>query len=75
MKDAVSSAEQWKEFAEKLGAGKETLQSTLASTKQMLAVRSFLRSSCAYWINISRALDAPDEPHFQTHASHYMQSL
>ncbi len=56
MKDAVSSAEQWKEFAEKLGAEKETLQSTLASTEHMLAVGSFLRSSCAYWNNISRAL-------------------
>ena len=39
MKDAVSSAEQWKEFAEKLGSEKETLQSTLASTEQMLTVR------------------------------------
>ncbi len=41
MKDAVSSAEQWKEFAEKLGAEKETLQSTLAATEQTLAVGSF----------------------------------
>lgn len=57
MKDAVSSAEQWKEFAEKLGAEKETLQSTLASTELMLAVGSYLRSSCAYWINISHALE------------------
>ncbi len=39
MKDAVSSAEQWKEFAEKLGAEKETLRSTLAATEQTLAVR------------------------------------
>ena len=38
MKDAVSSAEQWKEFAEKLGAEKETLQSALASTEQQLSV-------------------------------------
>ena len=38
MKDAVSSAEQWKEFAEKLGAEKEALASTLASTQQMLVV-------------------------------------
>ena len=40
MKDAVSSAEQWKDFAEKLGAEKETLQSTLAATEQTLAVGS-----------------------------------
>ena len=38
MKDAVSSAEQWKEFAEKLGAEKEALQSALASTEQQLSV-------------------------------------
>lgn len=38
MKDAVSSAEQWKEFAEKLGSEKEALQSTLASTQELLAV-------------------------------------
>ena len=38
LKDAVSSAEQWKEFAEKLGAEKEALQSTLASTEQQLMV-------------------------------------
>ena len=68
MEDAVSSAEQWKEFAEKLGAEKETLQSTLASTKQMLAVVPFPRSSCAYWISIPHALEVPDEPNFQTHA-------
>ena len=41
MKDAVSSAEQWKEFAEKLGAEKESLQSTLVATEQTLAVRCF----------------------------------
>ena len=41
MKDAVSSAEQWKEFAEKLGAEKETLQSTLASTEHTLMVDHF----------------------------------
>ena len=45
MKDAVSSAEQWKEFAEKLGAEKETLQSTLAATEQTLAVGSYSASS------------------------------
>ena len=38
MKDAVSSAEQWKAFAEKLGAEKEALQSTLASAEQQLQV-------------------------------------
>ena len=41
MKDAVSSAEQWKEFAEKLGAEKEALQATLASTEQQLSVSGF----------------------------------
>lgn len=50
MKDAVSSAEQWKEFAEKLGAEKESLQSTLASTDHSLKVGSLQADlSAATW--------------------------
>ena len=50
MKDAVSSAEQWKEFAEKLGAEKKSLQSTLASTDQALKVRPLQAAlSAARW--------------------------
>lgn len=38
MKEAVSSAEQWKEFAEKLGADKDATEATLAAAQASLQV-------------------------------------
>ncbi len=41
MKEAVSSAEQWKEFAEKLGADKDATEATLAAAQASLQVGSY----------------------------------
>ncbi len=44
MKEAVSSAEQWKEFAEKLGADKDAAEAALASAQASLQVWEFTYS-------------------------------
>ena len=38
MKDAVSSAEQWKDFAEKLGAEKDAVNAVLTASQSSLEV-------------------------------------
>lgn len=40
MKEAVSSAEQWKEFAEKLGADKDATEAALSAARASLQVHT-----------------------------------
>lgn len=52
MKEAVSSAEQWKEFAEKLGVDKNATEAALAEVQASLQVRCCTdhRSFCKFYI-------------------------
>jgi hypothetical protein len=50
MKEAVTSAEQWKEFAEKLGADKEATEAALAEAQTNLQVCAVDVTAClVFW--------------------------